>query len=98
MNVCQPPVRTTPPAETSSMHMNVSVRPSMKVGGRKPTCPRVEGGNQLLLLMLTCSCAGRHCEIYKDPCLKVHCSNRGYCDSAGLNASCVCPPGYLGES
>lgn len=47
--------------------------------------------------MYVCVCAGRHCEIYKDPCLKVHCHNRGHCESAGLNSSCVCPPGYLGE-
>ncbi|KAK2847069.1 hypothetical protein Q5P01_010068 [Channa striata] len=40
---------------------------------------------------------GRHCEIYKDPCLKMRCQNGGHCEIAGLNASCACPPGYLGE-
>uniref|UniRef100_A0A667WU45 Delta/notch-like EGF repeat containing n=1 Tax=Myripristis murdjan TaxID=586833 RepID=A0A667WU45_9TELE len=39
--------------------------------------------------------AGRHCEIYKDPCLKVHCQNGGHCESTGLNTSCSCPPGYV---
>lgn len=44
-----------------------------------------------------CVCAGRHCEIHKDPCLKVRCQNGGRCESVGLNASCACPPGYQGE-
>lgn len=44
-----------------------------------------------------CVCTGRHCEIYKDPCLKVRCQNGGRCESVGLNASCACPSGYQGE-
>ena len=53
--------------------------------------------NELLQVLSVCVWAGRHCEIYKDPCLKMHCQNGGHCESAGLNASCTCPPGYLGE-
>uniref|UniRef100_A0A8C5HVQ8 EGF-like domain-containing protein n=1 Tax=Gouania willdenowi TaxID=441366 RepID=A0A8C5HVQ8_GOUWI len=42
-------------------------------------------------------CVCTHCEIYKDPCLRVLCQNGGRCESRGLNASCVCPQGYMGE-
>lgn len=48
-------------------------------------------------VLVLCLRAGRHCEIYKDPCVKMRCQNGGRCESAGLNASCACPPGYLGE-
>ncbi len=41
--------------------------------------------------------SGKHCEIYKDPCLKLRCQNGGRCEGEGRNVSCVCPPGYMGE-
>ncbi|XP_010141425.1 PREDICTED: delta and Notch-like epidermal growth factor-related receptor, partial [Buceros rhinoceros silvestris] len=39
----------------------------------------------------------RHCELYKDPCVNINCQNGGTCDSEGLNATCICAPGYTGE-
>jgi len=41
--------------------------------------------------------SGKHCEIYRDPCLKLRCQNGGHCESGGRNTSCVCPPGYMGK-
>lgn len=41
--------------------------------------------------------SGRHCELYKDPCININCQNGGTCDSEGLNATCICAPGYAGK-
>uniref|UniRef100_A0ACB8FB05 Uncharacterized protein n=1 Tax=Sphaerodactylus townsendi TaxID=933632 RepID=A0ACB8FB05_9SAUR len=40
---------------------------------------------------------GRHCELYKDPCINISCQNGGTCDSEGLNATCICAPGFTGK-
>lgn len=108
MSVCRPPARTTPPAGISSTPTSVSVHHSLKVRMRcRCVCVcmcfrrRCTSINQLhvhmSLLLCLCACAGRHCEVYKDPCLKMHCQNGGHCESSGLNVSCTCQPGYLGE-
>lgn len=101
MSVCLPLAKTTPPVGISSMPMSVSAHPSLKVCVCEciRICFRVLKvlPGELLKALFVCVHAGRHCEIYKDPCLKMRCLNGGRCESAGLNASCSCPPGYLGE-
>lgn len=101
MSVCLPLAKTTPPVGISSMPMSVSAHPSLKVCVCEciQICFRVLKvlPGELLKALFVCVHAGRHCEIYKDPCLKMRCLNGGRCESAGLNASCSCPPGYLGE-
>uniref|UniRef100_A0AAY4C9Q3 EGF-like domain-containing protein n=1 Tax=Denticeps clupeoides TaxID=299321 RepID=A0AAY4C9Q3_9TELE len=67
--------------------------------GTSYRCLCVPGEKQYGKLNGVCVCvAGKHCEIYKDPCLKLFCQNGGRCESGGFNASCVCPPGYTGQN
>ncbi|CAJ0966313.1 unnamed protein product [Ranitomeya imitator] len=42
-------------------------------------------------------CHGRHCELYKDPCVNISCQNGGTCESEGLNATCACVSGFMGR-
>lgn len=51
----------------------------------------------MLMAITDFTFSGRHCELYKDPCININCQNGGTCDSEGLNATCICAPGYTGK-
>lgn len=98
MSVCLHPARTMPPVGISLMPTSVSALHGLKV--RAPIrqhIPHHIQHNELLHFPFTCAFAGRHCEIYKDPCVNVRCQNGGRCETSGLNSSCACPSGYIGE-
>uniref|UniRef100_A0A8C9FYR0 Delta/notch like EGF repeat containing n=1 Tax=Pavo cristatus TaxID=9049 RepID=A0A8C9FYR0_PAVCR len=57
--------------------------------GLYQTCQELSKGPPVASLEATL------CELYKDPCININCQNGGTCDSEGLNATCICAPGYF---
>lgn len=63
-----------------------------------PTCSDSRLSMCIMLTAVTnFSFSGSLCELYKDPCVNINCQNGGTCDSEGLNATCICAPGYAGK-